>query len=597
MDLEKELETESEPMIKNESAPEPEAVVEDEFEPEFDIVFEDDPELDGDAAMDDAFALEDGAEPEEEAEPELEIKYDNVKSSAEEYVFPEEPSPVSEKKKQPRKRSRAPLIALICVLVCVLALSVAVLMWFVSGSNIQEYVTVEAGSQTINPNDHLKIRWIDSASYVSDLSTLNINKPGDYPVQILFCNNVYDSVIRVADTVAPTAVTKDVAVIAVHPPVAEDFIAEVKDASQVTVAFAQEPDMTVAGEQTVSIALTDEGGNTVTVRATLNVTIDTQAPVIEGIADLQTYKGQPLDYLQGVTITDDLDAAPVLEVDDSQVDMEQGGTYPLTYTGTDESGNVNTQTVNVTVIVDENAPTIYGVQTISIYAGSTVSYRSGVMLEDDIDENPKLAIDSSKVDLSTPGTYEVTYIATDAAGNESTATATVKVAEKKSSYVEEDVIFAKADEILAKIITADMTNAQKVKAIYDYVVKNYSYTSYADKTDVYQAAYKMMTKRSGNCFSYYAVSKLFFDRLNMPNLMVTRKYNIYRPYNHYWNMVSIDGGETYYHYDATPRKPSMSDRYLMTDADLARFDSKYIRGYYTRDLDLYPTTPEEKPEV
>ena len=46
-----------------------------------------------------------------------------------------------------------------------------------------------------------------------------------------------------------------------------------------------------------------------------------------------------------------------------------------------------------------------------------------------------------------------------------------------------------------------------------------------------------------------------------------------------------------------PRKPSMSDRYLMTDADLARFDSKYIRGYYTRDLDLYPTTPEEKPEV
>ncbi len=492
-----------------------------------------------------------------------------------------------------KKRNRKPLVWILgCVLVVV-----AVLLWLLFGGNVTKQVNVEAGSPSVNPNDHLHIRWLGSASFASDLSSLNVSKPGDYPVQIRFCGRVYDSMIRVVDTVAPTAVTQDVTTISVHVPDPEDYIAQVNDATQVHAEYAAQPDMNVAGVQTVSLQLTDEGGNVTSVEATLNVIIDTQAPVMEGAVDLETYRGQEPGYLDNITVTDDLDAAPVLTVDDSGVNLQNGGTYPVVYTCTDISGNSCSKTVSLTVIVDESAPTIFGVQPISLYAGSTVSYRSGIKLQDDTDANPKLTIDSSGVDLSTPGVYMVTYIATDGAGNESRIATNVTVAEKSSSYVEEDVIFEKVDSILASIITEDMTNAQKVNAVYNYIKRNYSYTSTADKTDVYQAAYRTMVRRSGNCFSFYAISKLMFDRLGLPNLSATRIKNPYRPFNHYWNMVSLDGGETYYYFDTCPRSPSKVNRYLMTDADLDYYDNHIIRGYYTRDLELYPTTPEELPEL
>jgi len=123
---------------------------------------------------------------------------------------------------------------------------------------------------------------------------------------------------------------------------------------------------------------------------------------------------------------------------------------------------------------------------------------------------------------------------------------------------------------------------------------NFAYLNYADKTDALQAAYLMMTNRGGDCYSYFALSKLFFDRLGIPNINVVRIENPYRRSKHYWSLVSVDGGETYYHFDCTPRSTTANGTRnfcLVTDAYLEEY---MIRspGYYIRDMSLYPSTPE-----
>ena len=485
-------------------------------------------------------------------------------------------------------------LLIVLAIVVLITLATVAAAWFLVVENIADEVTVEAGSGAVDANDYRLRDWNIPASFATDLSSVDLNVPGVYPVKISYCGRVFDAAIRVVDTVSPEASVQDLSTLSTVLPDPGEFFTEVRDVTQVTASYETEPDLTLEGDQTVTLLLTDEGGNTSQWQATLTVIHDKQPPVIEGARDQVIYRGQEPDYLSGVTITDDLDDAPVLTADDSGVDLTRGGEYRLTYRGVDASGNETTQTVTVTVIADETAPSILGVQPISLYAGSTVSYRSGILVTDDHDENPTLSIDSTQVDLSQPGTYEVTYRAKDAAGNESSVTTTVTVEEKPESYVEEETIYAEVDELLAQITTEEMTDREKVEAVFKWITGHYSYYGDSDKTDWLQAAHALMTRRMGDCFNFYALSKLMLDRLGIPNITVTRSEDSLRRSNHYWSLVSVDGGETYYHFDTTPHSSGPSYRFcLVTDEYLDFYSTKVVLGYYTRDTSLYPATPTE----
>ena len=62
----------------------------------------------------------------------------------------------------------------------------------------------------------------------------------------------------------------------------ESFITEIDDITSVTVRYKEEPDFSFAGEQTVSLVLTDEGGNETIVQTTLITENDTEPPKIYG---------------------------------------------------------------------------------------------------------------------------------------------------------------------------------------------------------------------------------------------------------------------------------------------------------------------------
>ena len=100
----------------------------------------------------------------------------------------------------------------------------------------------------------------------------------------------------------------------------------------------------------------------------------------------------------------------------------------------------------------------------------------------------------------------------------------------------------------------------------------------------------MMTTNRGDCYGFYAVSRLFFDRLGLPNLTVTRTPNEIRTSNHWWNMVSLDGGETWYHFDSTPHMTYPTRTCLVTDTFLNEFNL-LMPNYYYFNHDGFPETP------
>ena len=473
--------------------------------------------------------------------------------------------------------------------VLLVVLLLAVLLW---PSNVAQELTVEAGTNSVEANDFLKKDKGVNAAFVCDMTSVDLNTPGEYPVSVEYKGKTYDCTLIVEDTIAPQAEVRNVSIYSGHELSPEDFVVSVTDATDVTVSVKSLPDLTVESQNLVTVVLTDEAGNTAEYEVVLTVFVDNGAPQLTGVDAIFTYIGTEPDYLDGITAMDDRDVDLEIQVDTSRVDLSAIGTYDITYSVTDAAGNTTTAAATVTVTDDNAAPTILGVHDISLYLGSAASYRSGVEIRDDKDPSPTLEVDSTQVDLSNPGTYPLVYTARDMTGNETRMEVTVTVVEKPETYVEEDTIYAKADELLKKIVTEDMTAEAKVRAIYSYVRSHYTYSGHSDKTDWLQGAYVMMTDGKGDCFNYYAITKLLLDRCNIPNIDVRKVRNYEDDSDHYWSLVSVDGGSTYYHLDTTPRVGEGDDFCLVTDAFLDAYSDTH-NGCHNRDKSLYPATPVE----
>ncbi len=241
---------------------------------------------------------------------------------------------------------------------------------------------------------------------------------------------------------------------------------------------------------------------------------------------------------------------------------------------------------------DSIPPVITGVQDLLVYENHQIAYRTGVEVTDDTDEFVTLQVDNSAVDLQKAGVYPVVYTATDSAGNTAQATAQVTVLQWKDGYAELSTIEAAADDVLKTLINGEMDSKQCVRAVYRWARQNLSYGGHSDRADWRQAAYTMLLERTGDCYGYYAVTKLLFERLSIPNIDVVKVKNDPNDSNHFWSLVSVDQGKTYYHFDATPRVGDGDDFCLVTDAFLDAYSSEH-EGSHNRDTSLYPPTPED----
>lgn len=243
-----------------------------------------------------------------------------------------------------------------------------------------------------------------------------------------------------------------------------------------------------------------------------------------------------------------------------------------------------------TTAPDREAPVLWGIQDMTLYQGDTAAYLTGVTASDDRDESPEIAVDSSGVDLSRPGVYTVVYTASDASGNTAEERATVTVLEKLAGYAELDTIYAAADAKLAEIIRENATREQMVYDIYIWARGNILYGGHSDRADWRQTAYGMLNGDRGDCYGFFAVTKLLFERLGIPNIDVVKVKNFPEDSDHFWSLLSLDGGNTWYHFDATPRYGDGDDFCLVTDDFLDAYSDSH-KGSHNRDKALYPQTP------
>lgn len=249
-------------------------------------------------------------------------------------------------------------------------------------------------------------------------------------------------------------------------------------------------------------------------------------------------------------------------------------------------------TVTLSNVSMSAAPEIYGVIPIAVYEGSSVAYKDGVYVVDDTDDDPTLEIENDEVDLTTPGVYTVTYVATDNDGNVTRQSTTLTVLEGTET-VSEDVIYALADSIINTIITDDMTEAQKCLAVYKYL-HAINYVDIVHSEDWMQNAYGMLQNREGDCFGYYSAARLLLTRLGYDVMEVRNNNN----YVHYWCLVSIDGGSTWWHFDACCWSWGEDGVLcLVSDNYLSTFTRRHLtsdgRLIHAWDKTSYPATPEE----
>ena len=195
--------------------------------------------------------------------------------------------------------------------------------------------------------------------------------------------------------------------------------------------------------------------------------------------------------------------------------------YEIELILTDAGGWERRQTVTLTLVNDEEAPGIVGLRDLIAYInGDGVAYLAGVSATDNCDGKVKLQVDSSAVNLKKAGVYPVIYTATDLAGNAAVIRMTITVCERQ---VTQEMLNPLLDEVIDDIIHDGMTLKQKLRAIYDFVYGHVAYSSIADKSSWVSAAYEGLTTGQGDCYTYYALSKAFFERLGIENRDVERE--------------------------------------------------------------------------
>lgn len=516
------------------------------------------------------------------------------------------------------------LIAILCV----------AFFLFREYSNVYRECYVEAGV-SVKPEDFFKV-CNEEVYFGNGGETINTYVPGEYPIVLKKGLFTHNSTLYVTDTIAPQGQAVNVILGMGEVCEANEFVSDIVDATAVSVEFKEEPDFSRMGKQNVEVLLKDLGENVTVVEAELIV-----APVISEVKveagseapaiDAFVIEGVKAEFVTDITVCDysvpaeipvtiKVDdntydtlmcivdtVAPIVEVqnvvgylnasykaDDfvlsvedvtevttkfvKEPDTTKEGEQQVTISVIDAGGNETVKEASITISKDTEAPVIKGVDDIYVVIGNSVSYKNGVKVTDNCPQGLDFKVDNSSVNLSVAGTYQVTYIAKDLAGNESSATANVIVKEQKYS---EDEVNALADKVLAKIIKDGMTPYEKVEAIYYYIRRNVGYISHSDKGNWVQGAYEGLVQKQGDCYVYACTAKVLLTRAGITNMDIEK---IPAKTRHYWNLVDI--GEGWYHFDTTPRKDG-TIFFMWDEARLMEYSVKN-KDSHNYDHSLYP---------
>ena len=304
---------------------------------------------------------------------------------------------------------------------------------------------------------------------------------------------------------------------------------------------------------------------------------DTTAPVADGLyKTINSYDELPeaKDMVENVYDLSGISSIVYAE----KPDITNGGIIHAPIRITDNYGNSSVILATFVVNNDTAAPVIYGVKDLTVTQGENPDLAAGIYATDNVSKNISVRIDASRLDITVPGKYEISYIAKDDAGNTATASSTGTVSRKKTVTVKAKKTTAKktirvkkktsygnVDQLASRLVKklTRSSDVETARAIFKWAHKNIHYVHNASKLTGKKAAYYGLTKHSGNCRVFAWTCKILLDKAGIRNMIVSRYPVTTR---HYWNLVYMNGG--WYHCDATPFRDHPKLYFKLTDAQL-----------------------------
>ena len=246
-------------------------------------------------------------------------------------------------------------------------------------------------------------------------------------------------------------------------------------------------------------------------------------------------------------------------------------------------------------------------KTVTVYAGDTVSYKNLVQ----IPAGYELEY-TSNADLAKPGKYTVTYKLLKDGKTVDTYKLTLVVEERN---VELDQLMTLIGQKAATLgITKEMSKVEQVQRIYEFVNSpskgkedaNIRFVDLSNtgndrtewKTKWVEEATLTLQNMKGDCYSYFALSKAFFEYFGIENQDIQRGVaaDLDVDGTHFWSMVNVGTKENpqWYYYDATRVAGKFNDgtrnACLITLEKLQSYvGSKGERDFYYFDPTQYPT--------
>jgi hypothetical protein len=263
-----------------------------------------------------------------------------------------------------------------------------------------------------------------------------------------------------------------------------------------------------AGTYTLTYSATDKAGNTATASRTI-IVADTIAPTIALIGSETIAHEQGTNYVDaGATATDAVDDSVEI-VTTGTLNTAIAGTYTLTYTATDQAGNISSATRTL-VVADTAAPVITLTGAASINHEQGTSYvDAGATATDAVDDSVEVVI-TGTVNAATAGTYTLTYTATDQAGNISSTTRTLVVADTTGPLITVPTdISVESSDNGTTILATDSVIAAFLSAVTANDTVDGSVTVTSDAPDVFSVGATTVTffaiDAAGNSTTSYAI--------------------------------------------------------------------------------------------
>ncbi len=491
-------------------------------------------------------------------------------------------------------------------------------------------VTVELGTEQVRQESFYTDRVLpEKVRFETNLQELDLSAVKEYEICISYDGKLHYVPLKVVDTTAPKVQFRDLFVYPGEMVRAEDFVSSVEDYSQVSISFKKSP----MGErdQTVLLVVRDAAGNWIQQDCTLRYAWLRPTVVLElgeavepgmflydpdgddlteqqleeiaafGVGEhtvtsqrsgqtltcrvhVQDTMGpvletQNVELVKGETVT--LESFVLSSWDPSGIDKMEFlslpdpsvlGIQPVEIAAVDTMGNRTAVQLQLTVLPDGQVPVFAGVEDLLVHKNETVDFTAGVVALDAQDGILTFTVDPQTVDLTKPGTYFISYRASDADGN-------------VTQFKRRVTVRPDAEDLADLVAEIAESLPNDVIEIRDYIRESIRYDSTWGGED---PCWYGFTQKKGNCYVHALCMQEILKYKGWESQLIWVTGPDGYEFSHYWLIVKVDG--VWKHVDGTPTDGHDSYYDLMSDAQ--RYETLVKDGIF-RDWDRtqWPVCP------